>query len=101
VGPQKFAQRSCHSRPTQLICKLQIIYENGESEEIVSDESWTYAYGPMVKNSVYLGVVYDARREISGWDAPGLDDETWQPAKKGTRSRRTAPESFFPTRANH
>jgi alpha-L-rhamnosidase len=80
----------------RFICKLQIIYENGESEEIVSDESWTYAYGPMVKNSVYLGVVYDARQEISGWDTPGLDDGDWSLAKKAPAPGGQLQKAFFP-----
>jgi alpha-L-rhamnosidase len=39
-----------------FIAKLRINYKNGESEEIVSDQSWKYSYGPIIKNSVYLGV---------------------------------------------
>ena len=79
-----------------FIAKLLINYKNGQSEEIVSDPSWTYAYGPIVKNSVYLGVVYDARKEIKGWDSPGFDDKGWQPAKAGIPPAGKLQETFFP-----
>ena len=40
----------------KFISKLLITYKNGESKEIVSDNTWKYALGPIIKNSVYLGV---------------------------------------------
>jgi alpha-L-rhamnosidase len=66
-----------------LIAKLHIRYQNGESIEIVSDNSWKYNYGPLIKNSVYLGVAYDARKKIEHWDKPGFDDSRWKTAIKG------------------
>lgn len=82
-------------KPT-FISKLRITYQNGTSEEIVSDESWTYAYGPMVKNSVYLGVVYDARREINDWDTPGFNDTSWQNAAMAPAPGGELQKTFFP-----
>jgi len=57
-----------------FIAKLLIKYQNGESKEIVTDRSWKYEYGPIVKNDVYLGTAYDARREIKGWKTTDFDD---------------------------
>jgi|GEM_PF-1000218 len=37
-----------------FIARLIINYKNGGSEEIVTDPSWKYCYGPLLKNSVYL-----------------------------------------------
>jgi len=79
-----------------FIAKLLINYKNGKSEEIVSDATWTYAYGPTVKNSVYLGVVYDARKELKGWDSPGYDHKLWEPAKAGLPPGGELQETFFP-----
>ena len=63
-----------------FIAKLHIRYKNGDSEEIVSDNSWKYALGPITKNSIYIGVAYNANNELDGWDKPGYDDKTWQAA---------------------
>ncbi|WP_430932112.1 family 78 glycoside hydrolase catalytic domain [Saccharicrinis sp. 156] len=69
-------------KPT-FIAKLHIEYTNGKTEEIISDTSWKYAYGPMLKNDAYLGVAYDARRDIAGWDKAGFKDSKWKPALIG------------------
>ena len=34
----------------------------------------------MLRNNIYLGEVYDARRELPGWSRPGLDATGWSPA---------------------
>jgi len=64
-----------------FLAKLVIDYKNGKSEEIASDTSWKYAFGPIIKNDVYIGVAYDARQEIKGWNTVGFDDSTWDLAK--------------------
>jgi alpha-L-rhamnosidase len=69
-------------KPT-FIAKLLIQYSNGKSEEVTTDSSWKYNYGPILKNSVYLGVTYDARKIIKNWDEPGFDDSRWKTAIKG------------------
>lgn len=35
--------------------------------------------GPVRKNSIYNGEVYDARMELPDWDSPGFDDADWAP----------------------
>lgn len=48
---------------------LRITYANGKTETIGTDGSWKTAPGPVVRNNVYLGEQYDARREIRNWAA--------------------------------
>ena len=79
-----------------FIAKLLISYKNGQSKEITSDSTWTYSYGPIIKNSVYLGVAYDARKEIKGWDTPGFDDQLWPAAIIGQSPGGKLQKSFFP-----
>lgn len=82
-------------KPT-FIAKLLITFKNGKTEEVVTDETWKYAYGPMVKNDVYLGVVYDARREIKNWNFPGFDDSSWSFAEPGKNPGGQLQKAFFP-----
>lgn len=63
-----------------LVAKLEIEYDDGTTETVVSDTSWKVAEGPLVRNSLYLGEVYDARRETPGWQEAGFDDGAWRPA---------------------
>jgi len=80
----------------RLILNLTIEYTDGSTIEIVTDESWRTADGPILRNSVYLGEVYDARKEIEGWDRPGFDDHKWPAAVEasepvGTLRAQSAP----------
>ncbi|MDR0537085.1 MAG: family 78 glycoside hydrolase catalytic domain, partial [Tannerellaceae bacterium] len=64
----------------KAICKLQIEYEDGTTEEIISDTSWKAAPSPVTFSSIYGGEDYDARLEQTGWNMPGFDDSRWQQA---------------------
>ena len=79
-----------------LVAKLEIRYEDGSADTVVSDTSWKVADGPLLRNSVYLGEVYDARRETPGWQRAGFDDATWRQAVRvegpgGVLQPRVAP----------
>ncbi len=64
-----------------LKAQLKITYADGSSEMIGTDQSWKSGDGPILKNSVYLGELYDARLEQKGWTDSGFDDSKWQKAK--------------------
>ena len=66
--------------PPRLICQLEIECEDGTLKTIASDTSWKTADSAILKNSVYLGELVDARREIPGWNLPGFDDSEWKNA---------------------
>ncbi len=63
-----------------FLAQLELEYEDGTRETIVTDNSWLCNNnGPMQLASMYDGVLYDARKEIPGWDKPGLPDiEGWR-----------------------
>ncbi|MFK8163842.1 MAG: family 78 glycoside hydrolase catalytic domain [Lewinella sp.] len=79
-----------------FLAKLRISYENGDTEEIVSDDSWKYALGPILKNSVYIGVAYDANKALDRWDTPGFDDQGWQGVTIGKSPGGKLEQAFFP-----
>ncbi len=79
-----------------ILAMLSIAYKDGTSETMVSDTSWRHAFGPIRHNSVYLGVKYDARHEIDGWNEVGFDDQSWKPAVKGDAPGGELQEAFFP-----
>lgn len=63
-----------------LKAQLHLTYADGTTDTICTDSSWTTAPGPILRNNVYLGEHYDARRETKGWDTPAFDDRNWQAA---------------------
>lgn len=62
--------------------QLLITFSDGSTQTIVSDQSWKAGKGPILKNSVYLGELYDARLEQNGWNNIDFEDKAWQSAKK-------------------
>jgi alpha-L-rhamnosidase len=62
----------------RVIVQLNIDYADGTATQVVTDETWRTADGPILSNNIYLGEVYDARKEVAGWDAPGFDDHAWR-----------------------
>ncbi len=78
-----------------FIAKIIITHQNDEIEEIVSDTSWKYCYGPIVKNSVYLGTHYDARKEIAGWNQASFEDSQWENAQTAQAPSGQLQKAFF------
>ncbi|MFA5262771.1 MAG: family 78 glycoside hydrolase catalytic domain [Opitutaceae bacterium] len=64
----------------RAIVQLVVEFRDGGTKTIVSDETWRASDGPIRRNSVYLGEVYDARCEKQGWDRAGFDDSGWAAA---------------------
>lgn len=79
-----------------FIGKIILEYQNGKTEEIGTDNSWKFIDGPLLKNNVYLGDVYDARNELNGWDKPGFDDSSWQNAAHTEGPGGKLQKTFFP-----
>jgi alpha-L-rhamnosidase len=60
-----------------LLAQLEITYTDGSVDRIVSDGTWKIHASPILSSDFMLGETYDARREVPGWDRPGLDDVAW------------------------
>ena len=63
-----------------LIARLELRFSDGSVRAVVSDTSWKVRGGPLLRNNIFLGEVYDARLSIPGWDLPGFDDSSWKAA---------------------
>lgn len=62
----------------KMICRLHISYSDGTAEDIISNESWKSAPGPITFSSIYGGEDYDANKEQKGWDQSGYNDQHWK-----------------------
>ncbi len=79
-----------------LIARLVIEYKSGDTEEIITDSSWKHAYGPVLKNNVYLGEVYDGRKEITDWYLPDFNDIEWHASLQNDGPGGILQKAFFP-----
>jgi alpha-L-rhamnosidase len=78
-----------------FIAKLVLKYKNNKKVEIITDNSWKSSYGPRVKNSVYLGEVYNANLRQPGWDKVSFNEEGWKAAKIGKSPGGEVEKEFF------
>lgn len=54
-----------------LWAAVRITYENNSEEWILSDESWQWCRGGIVRANLYHGETFDASARIPGWDEAG------------------------------
>ena len=78
-GSRNLRNELITGRPA-FICQLFIQKSDGTEQVITSNNSWKVHDGPILRNNIYLGEIYDARYEVKGWNEPGLDDGAWNPA---------------------
>lgn len=66
----------------KMICQLNVVYEDGSTDRIVTDNSWKVtAAGPVGANNEYDGEEYDATKEMPGWSKPGFNAASWLPVQ--------------------
>jgi len=79
-----------------LMLQINVELEGGELLSLVTDSTWKTAQGPLVSDSIYNGEVYDARKELPGWDRPGFDDTDWNPIETGFKPRGKLSSQMLP-----
>ena len=67
LAPQPYAglgssayQEGLRKRPAGLLAQITLVYTDGSTETIASDESWKYAESRVRFSEIYDGEVYDA-----------------------------------------
>jgi alpha-L-rhamnosidase len=79
VATWHFNTAPWRQRP-RLRLTLVLQYESGAPSFIVSDESWKCGTGPILRDGIYTGEIYDARLELPVWSEPGFAAVAWTPA---------------------
>ncbi|MFD1255451.1 glycoside hydrolase family 78 protein [Mucilaginibacter terrae] len=64
----------------RLKLQLFVEYTDGRTQTICSGPGWKVADGPIRFDGIYTGEVYDANKEINGWDLSSYTDKTWKDA---------------------
>lgn len=74
--------KDVYGKKLGLLLQLQIIYKDGTTETISSDNSWKSSAGGILYSEIYHGETYDARAEKNGWSTPGYNDAGWSGVKE-------------------
>ncbi len=70
--------REWYKKEPKLYAKLTLSYA-GREETILSDDSWkACGYGPLGFHDMKLGELYDARKEMPGWEQIVFSDSSWK-----------------------
>ncbi len=70
-----------YGKDIALLFQLKIIYSDGTSEYIISDDSWKSSTGAIVYSEIYNGETIDARNEKKGFSLPDFTDAEWSSVK--------------------
>lgn len=82
-----------------MILKMKLVYDDGSTDVIVSDQSWKTTPGPITYSSIYGGETWDATLEQPGWDSPGFDDSFWQKVMLvNSPCKELLPEKDYPVK---
>jgi alpha-L-rhamnosidase len=70
---------------------ISLQYVDGSTSVVHTDESWQTTSGPIIRNSIFLGEHYDARKEKVHWNTINANTSDWKNAvevegPKGTLS---------------
>ncbi len=76
-------ERNHYGHTPRLLAQLQIDYQDGSTQTIVTDDSWRCSPGPILSSDFLMGEIYDARHEFPGWSRADFNDQSWRPVKPG------------------
>lgn len=83
LGPVRwspyFPKRGAYGINRRLFFQMELVYESGAKETIVSDDSWKiFNDGPLRLADNFLGETYDANKEVEDWQKVSFDDSKWE-----------------------
>ncbi|MCP4261353.1 MAG: family 78 glycoside hydrolase catalytic domain [Planctomycetes bacterium] len=70
-------KREHYGNTPRLFVQLEIEYEDGYIQKVVTNGTWKARYGPLIESDFLMGEIYDGRKEMPGWDASNFDDSSW------------------------
>ncbi|RDL31187.1 Six-hairpin glycosidase [Venustampulla echinocandica] len=71
-------KRCIYGERLAVLAQLEVIFDDGEKLEIVSDENWKSSVGPIVGSEIYDGELYDASKEVHKWSIGEFTDHGWE-----------------------
>ena len=81
--------RAHYGNELGAFAQLEIEFEDGHRQLLVTDESWTAGPSAVVVNDLYDGQTIDARRHSTAWLEPGFAGDGWTGVHPGELDRST------------
>ena len=83
-----FENRNIYGHYPMLMAQLELEFANGKRQTIVTDQQWkTTLDGSLLWSDLLDGEAIDQRKELTGWDKIGFDDQSWSAAETKQRDK--------------
>jgi len=79
AGYMGLNSREWYGSEPRAMVQLELLYEDGDSQSIITDASWRAGYGGLLESDILQGETYDANQEPVGWSKYKFDDTSWEP----------------------
>ncbi len=73
--------KDIYGKDISLLMQLDIIYADGTTQRIVTDDSWKSSTGDIRYAEIYHGETIDARKAKKDWATAGYNDNDWPGVK--------------------
>ncbi len=67
IGVNSEQMAACLERSQALLAQVDIVYADGSTESIATDESWQYGESAIRRSEIYYGEIYDATVQTDKW----------------------------------
>ena len=74
-------RKDFYGKDLSLLYQLKIVYTDGTTEDILSDDTWKSSTGAVRNSEIYHGETIDARMEKVGWNTANYNDAAWSGVK--------------------
>lgn len=74
-------RRNFYGDTLALLMQIEVLYNDGKRETIVTDGSWACSTGSIIDSEIYHGETIDARLEPNGWMKVGFNEASWEKAQ--------------------
>ncbi|WP_121812109.1 glycoside hydrolase family 78 protein [Mucilaginibacter kameinonensis] len=86
---------------TALLMEIRIVFTDGSTKIISSDQNWKSSTGALRFAEIYNGCIIDTRLEKSGWTNPAFNDQDWLPVHVIPFSKNTLVATYNETVKQH
>lgn len=74
--------KNVYGKKLGLLLQLDIVYSDGTSESVVTDNTWKCSSdGPIRSSEIYHGEIYDARKHSNDWLGADFGAQEWLPVE--------------------
>lgn len=80
-------RRDHYGTKLRALVQLEVEHTDGTKTVVASNPNWKAAIGPIVESDFLMGELYDARKEVVGWDKAGFADKSWATVDQGAEMK--------------